>query len=247
MAARVDEIAAVTTGLKAEVAALRARLTALQARIGALATATASTPTNLAISTTTTTTLDAASPAGEIAAPTPLVRAVVQRCDAAELLVDNAEEWVTIGWGLVVFVSFGKGCTLEVLPKVVKQLLNLPLLTAGVWGDGSTTSSIVAAARASAASLDCDDDGDAAAGSTRTERGAPSVMLIPSAGLISKVKGKGLQYRGQCDKDESKQLYTHFVGAAAHATRPLYMLPIILMLTCVRVCFSPPKKNIMPG
>jgi len=88
------------------------------------------------------------------------------------------------------------------LPKAVKTLLNLPLLTAGVWGDGSTTSSIVATARAAAASEE-----DA-------KRESPAVMVIPSAGLISKVKGKGLQYRGQCDKDESKQLYTRFVRLA---------------------------------
>lgn len=42
------------------------------------------------------------------AAAGPSVKLVVQRCDHAELLVDNASEWVSIDRGLVIFVSFCK-------------------------------------------------------------------------------------------------------------------------------------------
>jgi len=34
------------------------------------------------------------------------VKVVVQRCEAAELLVDNEDTWVAVGRALVVFVSF---------------------------------------------------------------------------------------------------------------------------------------------
>lgn len=36
------------------------------------------------------------------------VQLVVQRCNKAQLLVDNQDEWVEIGTGLVVYVSFAK-------------------------------------------------------------------------------------------------------------------------------------------
>ena len=46
---------------------------------------------------------------------------------------------------------------------------------------------------------------------TPSTRTAPTVMVIPSAGLTSKIKGKHLQYRGQADKDTGKKLYHKFV------------------------------------
>ena len=149
---------------------------------------------------------------GKDAPPSVAVRIVAQRCDAAELLVDNVNEWVRVGWGLVYYVSFGDGCQADALPKVVRSLLNIPLLTAGVWGDGSSTTSIVTAARAAAATNPHDEAVAAASeGAAVATRGAPAVVIIPAAGLISKVKGKCLQYRGQCDKSDSQQLYSTFV------------------------------------
>ena len=49
-----------------------------------------------------------------MAAAGPNIKLVVQRCDAAKLLVDNDKEWVSMGCGLVVFVSFCKVCFLAI-------------------------------------------------------------------------------------------------------------------------------------
>lgn len=51
-----------------------------------------------------------------------------------------------------------------------------------------------------------DADGSAAEGEAVSK---PSVMIIPTASLTSKVKngGRVLSYRGQCDKDQSRDLY----------------------------------------
>eukprot|EP00039_Didymoeca_costata_P012171 m.174290 g.174290 ORF g.174290 m.174290 type:complete len:193 (+) comp15405_c0_seq5:12-590(+) len=71
------------------------------------------------------------------------VRVVAQRCDNAELLVDNKSKWIGIGRGLILHVSFAKGCDSSCLPKVVRTLLRIPLLTEGVWGDGNAPMSVV--------------------------------------------------------------------------------------------------------
>jgi hypothetical protein len=129
------------------------------------------------------------------------------------LLVDNGDTWVSIETGLLVYVSFAKGCTASDLPAVVRKLLNLPFLTDGHWGDGSKPTSVIAAARrAAAASVDPETapaEADRASFSTMPK--IPAVMIIPSAGLVSKVKGKGLQYRDQCAFSDGRQLYMEFV------------------------------------
>lgn len=120
-----------------------------------------------------------------------LVRVVVQRCNSAELLIDNVDTWVSIGQGMVVSVSFGQGCNASVLPRVVKALLQMPLLTRGVWGDGDSPRSVVDMCR------ELDSTNTAATlQSVQNQPKPPSIMIIPTASLTSKAKqgGKLLSY-----------------------------------------------------
>ncbi|KAL6065280.1 D-tyrosyl-tRNA(Tyr) deacylase [Balamuthia mandrillaris] len=52
---------------------------------------------------------------------------VVQQVDEAFLLVDNENEWVHIGKGVVIYICFLQGASQEMLPKVVKALLGVKL------------------------------------------------------------------------------------------------------------------------
>jgi len=188
MAARVAQLGEATRLLALDLAALRARVHAAGKR-SELAGRPPPTPTPKPKP------LGGASKAEvpkAAASKGPSIKLVVQRCDHAELLVDNDDEWIPMDKCLVVFVSFCKDFDISALPKAARSLLTIPLLLAeGVWGDGSAPQSVVALAAAD---------------------NTPGVMIIPSAGLTSKIKGKGLQYRGQCDKETGKRLYHKFVG-----------------------------------
>lgn len=54
------------------------------------------------------------------------IRLVVQRCNSAELLVDNVDQWVGIGWGLVCSISFAPAADVA---KVVICLSYVNLLS----------------------------------------------------------------------------------------------------------------------
>eukprot|EP00668_Euglena_longa_P002262 GGOE01002610.1.p1 GENE.GGOE01002610.1~~GGOE01002610.1.p1 ORF type:complete len:353 (-),score=38.05 GGOE01002610.1:232-1290(-) len=124
------------------------------------------------------------------------VQLVVQRCHKAELLVDNKDEWVEIGMGLVVYISFAKGATEARVLKAARTLLHLPLVTEGKWGDGVQPSSVL---QKCAEGLEC------------------SILVVPQASLSCKVKGKALNYRGQLEKDLSTKLYELFVSELSTA------------------------------
>jgi hypothetical protein len=77
--------------------------------------------------------------------------------------------------------------------QAASTLLNLPILTTGLWGDGeSSTLSILAMAADSTSSC--------------------SLVVVPQANLISKVKqqGKSIQYHGQVNKEKGEELYHYF-------------------------------------
>lgn len=141
------------------------------------------------------------------------MKVVCQRCDAAELLVDNDKEWIDMGYGLIIFVSFQEGCSPPVVSRAAKSLLNLPLLVppGGLWGDGIAPTSVIGLARRSRAGV----GEDHAPVPT-----SPTVMVVPTASLTCKINGKYVQYRGQCGKDLSRELYNTFIAelrAAANA------------------------------
>eukprot|EP00667_Euglena_gracilis_P018063 EG_transcript_19141 len=126
------------------------------------------------------------------------VQLVVQRCNKAQLLVDNQDEWVEIGTGLVVYVSFAKGATEARVLKAARTLLHLPLVTEGKWGDGVQPASVL---QKCSEGVEC------------------SILVVPQASLSCKVKGKLFNYRGQLEKDMSRQFYDTFVAelsTAAH-------------------------------
>eukprot|EP00986_Skeletonema_menzelii_P015578 scaffold12096_cov136-Skeletonema_menzelii.AAC.2 len=125
------------------------------------------------------------------------VSIVVQRFRQCKLLL-NEEQWVTVGeednnsssCGLLAYISFGSSTTQSQVEAAAQTLLNLPVLTTGLWGDSSSTQSILSLATASTSSC--------------------SLVIVPQANLISKVKGKTIQYHGQIDKDSGEQLYDYF-------------------------------------
>jgi hypothetical protein len=68
--------------------------------------------------------------------------------------------------GILVYASFAKSATKETVMQAAKTIVNLPVLTRGVWGDGLDTVSVLNMAGSS--------DGVA-------------VLLVPQANLICKV------------------------------------------------------------
>ena len=116
---------------------------------------------------------------------------VAQRANSSSLLLDNKDSWASLDRSLIISISFTKAATEDILPKVVKGILNMPVLTTGKWGDGTKPVSL----------------------STLIEnkRGKDfGLMIIPAAALNCKLKGKYIQYRDQCEKDKSKKLYEQF-------------------------------------
>ncbi|KAL7525519.1 hypothetical protein ACHAWF_001397 [Thalassiosira exigua] len=114
------------------------------------------------------------------------VSVVVQRFRECRLLILE-ESYVAVGGGdescgLLVYVSFASSTTVSQVQQAAQTLLNLPVLTTGLWGDGETsTKSLLSLAR-------------------------------KKANLISKVKqgGKSIQYHGQIDKGKGHELYDCF-------------------------------------
>jgi len=111
---------------------------------------------------------------------------VVQRCRGATVLV-NDNELSKVGTdtskdhsqallngssehscGLLVYVSFAKGCTQQSVRLAAKIIVNLPILTTGGWGDGvSSTVNVIDLATQHA--------------------NAASIVVVPQANLINKV------------------------------------------------------------
>ena len=142
------------------------------------------------------------------AVPAKRCRIVVQRCTTASLLVDNVDTYVTVGHGLIVYVSFYAACEAKQLAGIAKRVLGaeFAVLPSGVerWdgkvgGEGGRAISIVAAGLAGGP-------------------GQPAhVLVIPQACLVSKLKGSAskpkLQYHGQASPAVAKGLYAAFVAA----------------------------------
>eukprot|EP00928_Gymnodinium_smaydae_P009234 TRINITY_DN13416_c0_g1_i1.p1 TRINITY_DN13416_c0_g1~~TRINITY_DN13416_c0_g1_i1.p1 ORF type:complete len:323 (-),score=100.85 TRINITY_DN13416_c0_g1_i1:48-1016(-) len=136
------------------------------------------------------------------------VHVVVQRCAKARLLVDaKADEWVEVGRGLVVYVSFGQsaaeGDYRRTLRLAAKSLLTAPLSTADEWqADHSDAESLIALCR----------------------RGLPqSVLIVPQASLVSKLElgERNVKYHQQCAKDDARKLFEAFSAALERVAREL--------------------------
>ncbi|XP_067099779.1 D-aminoacyl-tRNA deacylase 2 [Osmerus mordax] len=114
-------------------------------------------------------------------------RTVLQQCIHAKLQVKPADEesgaeWVEINRGMVIYISFFKGATEDIIPKMVSTLLNLRLCEAD---SGKYTSVLELPG---------------------------SVLVVPQATLGGKAKGKGMQYHNNIRKEEGLRLYSDFVS-----------------------------------
>ena len=117
------------------------------------------------------------------------IRVAVQRVNSASLLVDNEDEWISMDAGVIVYLSFTSDCTTEDVPKAASLISNLPVATKGNWGDGSKPKSLRDFAKAGE---------------------SIGLMIIPRAGMVSKIKGKSLQYQRQAPRSSSELFYQHF-------------------------------------
>ena len=122
--------------------------------------------------------------------------------------------------GMLVYISFSKTATPVEVQRAAKTILNLPIQTEGAWGDGSSTKSILQAAALTVVEVDRDSlpskgTPTAAAAAADTKKSANvSIVLVPQANLIAKIKknGKSVQYRDQIDKTRGEELYDMFVN-----------------------------------
>uniref|UniRef100_A0A8D0C3B6 D-aminoacyl-tRNA deacylase 2 n=1 Tax=Salvator merianae TaxID=96440 RepID=A0A8D0C3B6_SALMN len=117
----------------------------------------------------------------------PLARSVLQQCLHAKLQVKPAEpdseaEWVEINRGLVIYICFFKGASEEIIPKMVKTLLNVKL--------SETESGKYVSV------LDL----------------PGSILIIPQATLGGKLKGRSMQYHYNIEKEIGMELYSQFVA-----------------------------------
>lgn len=125
------------------------------------------------------------------------VSVVVQRFRECKLLLLETD-YVTVGGGdnscgILAYISLAASATPAQVEQAAHTLLHLPILTTGLWGDGaSSTASLLSLAADAASSC--------------------SLVLVPQANLISKVKqgGKSIQYHGQIGKEEGEKLYDYF-------------------------------------
>lgn len=119
-------------------------------------------------------------------------RAVVMRCDACSLLVDNKDKWVHIGRGFVIGLCFLKAASMhgDTVRKAVQTFLSLPIGEKDGQGSGKLAGTPCSIAQA----------------------GANEVMIVPQASLAGKMKNKRMQYHNACKKDLGEELYQKFVS-----------------------------------
>jgi len=107
-----------------------------------------------------------------------IARSVLQQCISARLMVkpaseDNQAEYVQIKRSVVIFVCFLKDATSDIIPKMVKSLMEVKL---SYCEEQKKRFSIL------------DLPGD--------------VLIVPQATLGGKMKGKVIQYHANIDKTE---------------------------------------------
>ncbi|XP_057311536.1 D-aminoacyl-tRNA deacylase 2-like isoform X2 [Hydractinia symbiolongicarpus] len=116
-----------------------------------------------------------------------VARSVLQQCMSAKLMVQpkneqSDAEYVQITRGVVIFICFMKGASLQAIPKIVKALLEVKL-------------SFCEERKKRFSILELPGD----------------VLIVPQATLGGKMKGKVIQYHGNIDKDVGQELYRSFV------------------------------------
>ncbi|KAK7104816.1 D-aminoacyl-tRNA deacylase 2-like [Littorina saxatilis] len=125
--------------------------------------------------------------AGASSAAAPCVRAVVQQCMSAQLMVqpstpEDQPQFVEIQRGIIIYLCFLRGATKAHVEKLAKMIQGIRLSE----GDSGKLTSVI------------DLPGD--------------VMIIPQATLGGTPKGKVMQYHKNIAKDEGMRLYSEFVS-----------------------------------
>jgi D-Tyr-tRNA(Tyr) deacylase len=101
--------------------------------------------------------------------------------------------------GLLVYVSFSRHATPDCALKAAHTIVSIPLLTEGVWGDG-VSKTFGALNHQQHFGVD------------------RSIVLVPQANLICKVKqqGRSIQYHGQASFAQGQELYLMLVQHVRH-------------------------------
>ncbi|KAG7354463.1 D-tyrosyl-tRNAtyr deacylase [Nitzschia inconspicua] len=126
---------------------------------------------------------------------------------------------------MLVYISFSKTATHALVEQAARTILQLPIQTTGVWGDGTSTTQSLLELLLQRSHMQTDSvkpNRNATAVQTTTtttnnnnnnnNNNNISLLLVPQANLIAKVKknGKSVQYHDQIDKDTGKRLYELF-------------------------------------
>ncbi|XP_020622671.1 probable D-tyrosyl-tRNA(Tyr) deacylase 2 isoform X2 [Orbicella faveolata] len=123
----------------------------------------------------------------------PSVRVIIQQCLSARLQVQPPTEnedaqWVEIARGIVIYLCFLKGSNLDLVPKVVKSILNVRL---SETTDRPNNVSVLEL------------PGD--------------ILIVPQATLGGKMKGRSVQYHSNISKDEGRIFYETFTTLCEEA------------------------------
>lgn len=124
---------------------------------------------------------------GSVANECSSVRIIIQQCLSARLQVQPPTEnedakWVEITKGIVIYLCFLRGSNLDILPKVVKSILNVRL--------SETT---------------------ARPGNVSVLELPGDILIVPQATLGGKMKGRSVQYHSNISKDEGRIFYEKFI------------------------------------
>jgi hypothetical protein len=143
---------------------------------------------------------------------------------------DSVRNNISNTLGMLVYISFSKTATPALVKEASKILLHLPVQTTGAWGDGSSTKSMFQLLRTFHFSKlqQQVQNGKVKPSHTTTSANSTSnshpqhgqgddqspisILLVPQANLIAKIKknGKSIQYHDQIDKSVGQELYDLF-------------------------------------
>ncbi|KAF8276986.1 putative D-Tyr-tRNA(Tyr) deacylase [Trypanosoma cruzi] len=115
------------------------------------------------------------------------IRVVLQSIEKAAILVDNAERYVSVGRGVVIYVAFMGDTDDAALQQAITAIMNGRIFQR-ILQEGSPVTSV-------ASLKDCCD---------------ADILVVPQASLAGKLKGRSVQFHGLVDKSRGSLLYDRF-------------------------------------